>query len=141
MLVLLRQRETLSRHSQRCGMLRARVVSEVRAPKDRHLLRRRAAVAQSLPSPREHSQCFRRGVAFGDRHCRYERQIKLELFARAPFRRGLRVSKLYSLTKMLHGLGVSRTAEREIAGLEPVINGRLHKSGLREVVRHDLGLA
>jgi len=51
------------------------------------------------------------------------------------------VSKIYSLSKMLYRLCVRRTTEREIPGLEPVIDGGLHKSRLGEGVRNDLRLA
>src|SRR5262245_52684943 len=42
---------------------------------------------------------------------------------------------------MLDGLGVCRTTEREISSLEPIIHGGIHKTGFREVLRHDFRLA
>src|SRR5262249_62074765 len=41
---------------------------------------------------------------------------------------------------MLDRFGIRRAAERKIAGLEPVIDGRLNKTGFGEVPRHDFRL-
>src|SRR6266436_8846939 len=42
---------------------------------------------------------------------------------------------------MLDGLGIGRAAQRKMARLEPVFDGRVNEAGLREVVRHDFRLA
>src|SRR5262245_66192698 len=42
---------------------------------------------------------------------------------------------------MLHGFGVRRAAECEIASLEPVSDGGIDKAGFGEVASHDFRLA
>jgi hypothetical protein len=66
--------------------------------------------------------------------------VEIQFFANSVGRGGQRLRQLYPLSKVLHGFGVRRAAECEIASLEPVIHGGIDKACLREVVRDDLRL-
>src|SRR5262249_26342388 len=122
-------------------MFSPHTVSEVRTPQDRHLFLGTATFPQQLSSASEDPERLSRRIALRCRHSGTQREVEFEFSVKVFGGGRLALRELDAPLEMFYRFGIGGTAECEVAGLEPVIDGAIREIGLREVACEKLRFA